>query len=245
MPKSPVQLPIWLRPEPAGRRPGLTREKIAAAALAIADAKGFDAVSMRRIAVKLGAGTMSLYHYVRSRDDLVALMDDALMAEILIPDDKLPADWRKAVTAIARRTRAVFVKHPWALVSMRGALPGPNGMRHFEQGLAALANAPMDRDGKLELLALVDDLVFGNTLRADETQMSGSRDPRVVEAFFGFAKRLLDTGKFPHTAAMFVEVDPAKAREAAGLGGDLLRFERGLSALLDDAQLRMKGARRK
>jgi AcrR family transcriptional regulator len=55
---------IWLREEPNARRPSHTRAEIAAAALAIADAEGFDAVSMRRVAEKLGAGTMTLYHYV-------------------------------------------------------------------------------------------------------------------------------------------------------------------------------------
>ena len=79
------RLPIWLRAEPVRRKPRFTREAIAAAAFAIADAKGFEAVSMRGIAAKLGAGTMTLYHYVRTKDDLVALMDDALMGEILIP----------------------------------------------------------------------------------------------------------------------------------------------------------------
>ena len=52
-------------------------------AFAIADSKGFEAVSMRKIAAKLGAGTMTIYHYVRTKDDLVALMDDALMGEVV------------------------------------------------------------------------------------------------------------------------------------------------------------------
>src|SRR5271165_563117 len=55
----------------------LTREKIAAAALSIADKEGFEAVSMRRVARELKAGTMSLYYYVRTKDDLIAVMDDA------------------------------------------------------------------------------------------------------------------------------------------------------------------------
>src|SRR5215207_5547112 len=68
-------MPIWARPEPGERRPAHTREKIAETAIAIADAEGFEAVSMRRIAAELGAGTMTLYHYVRTKDELVALMD--------------------------------------------------------------------------------------------------------------------------------------------------------------------------
>ena len=88
---------IWDRPEPGSRRPRHTREQIAAAALAIADREGFEAVSMRRVAAEVGAGTMTLYHYVRTKDDLIDLMDDAIMGEVLIPDGELPATWREAM----------------------------------------------------------------------------------------------------------------------------------------------------
>src|SRR5262245_47329486 len=114
----------------------LSRETIAAAALAIADTEGFTAVSMRRVAEELGAGTMSLYYYVKTKAELVAAMDDALMAEVVVPT--LPKHWRKALTAIAQRTRDVFIRHPWALSSMQSAPPGVNAMRHMEQCLKAL-----------------------------------------------------------------------------------------------------------
>src|ERR1700722_16400026 len=94
----------------------LSRESIAAAALAIADAEGFAAVSMRRVAQEMGVGTMSLYYYVKTKDDLVAVMDDALMGEILVPS--LPKGWKRAIAEIAARTLAVYLRHPWALVSM-------------------------------------------------------------------------------------------------------------------------------
>src|ERR1700677_1658081 len=99
----------------------LSREKIAAAALAIADAEGFSSVSMRRIAQEMGVGTMSLYYYVKTKADLIAVMDNALMAEVLAPS--LPANWREALTVIAARTRDVFLRHPWALSSMLSAPP--------------------------------------------------------------------------------------------------------------------------
>src|ERR1043165_2465523 len=89
--------PIWVHPAPGSRRPKLTREQIATCALAIADAEGFDAVSMRRIAEELGVGTMTLYYYVRTKDDLLALIDDALMAEVVARTVPLPGGWRPAV----------------------------------------------------------------------------------------------------------------------------------------------------
>src|SRR6185437_6656222 len=109
-------------------------------------------VSMRRIASRLGSSTMSLYYYVRTKADLVALMDDALMGEALVPEGQLPREWREALTAIARRTRDVFTRHPWALLSLQGAPPGPNAMRHFEQALEAVEQAPLSLQGKLALL---------------------------------------------------------------------------------------------
>src|ERR1700728_2329250 len=100
----------------------LSRDKIAAAAIAVADAEGFASVSMRRIAEDLGVGTMSLYYYVKTKADLIGAMDDAIMAEVLVPS--LPTNWRPALVAIATRTRDAFMRHPWALHSMLSVAPG-------------------------------------------------------------------------------------------------------------------------
>jgi len=139
-------------------KPRLTREKIAATALAIADKEGFAAVSMRRVAKELQVGTMSLYYYVKTKDDLIEVMDDALMGEALLPS--CPKDWRRAMTEIAKRTHAVFIRHPWALVAMLSAPPGINAMRHTEQCLEVLAETSMTAKQKITLLATVDDFVF-------------------------------------------------------------------------------------
>ena len=234
MSTSDKDLPLWLRPEPGRRRPRFTRETIANAALAIADAEGFEAVSMRRIADALDAGTMTLYHYVRTKAELVALMDDALMGEVVLPDDELPKGWREALTAIARRTRDVFRRHPWALVSMRGAVPGPNSARHFEQSLAALSRTSFDRRTKLELLALVDDFVFGHILRSSERQPSSSPDPDAqMAAVRAWAARQYESGAFPHTRAFFGRTSAEKAvAEVTGSDDEEGRFERGLAMLL-------------
>jgi AcrR family transcriptional regulator len=238
MSRSEDRGPIWARPEPGSRRPRFTREQFASVALAVADAEGFEAVSMRRVAAELGAGTMSLYHYLRGKDDLLALMDDALMGESLVPDGELPAGWREAVTAIARRTRAVYLRHPWALYAMQGeravqgAPIGPNGMRHFEQSLAALAEAPLDTRAKLDLLAIVDAYVFGTVLQSGETRARGEVDPGAAEALMEFALGQLRTGRYPHLQAL--SGDPAAA-SIADVGLLEERFERGLRLLLDGA----------
>jgi len=232
---------IWMRPEPGDRKPRFSREKIAQAALDIADSAGFEAVSMREVASRLGAGTMTLYHYVRTKDDLVALMDDALLAEVLVPAAELPKGWRAQLSAIALRTRAVYERHPWALLAMRGARPGPNGLRHFEQCLAALAETRLDIQAKLELLGVIDDLVCGHALRAGEmAALEGGAE--TADSYQQFAQRQLATGQFPHMAALFGDTDmrEAEARMSA-FTSSAQRFERGLRALLDAAERGMRG----
>jgi AcrR family transcriptional regulator len=225
--------PIWARPAPGTRRPRLTREQIAEAALAIADSEGFDEVSMRRIAAELDAGTMTLYYYVKTKDDLVSLMDDAIMAEVVLPPERLPVGWRAGVLAIARTSRDVFVRHPWALYALQGARIGPNGLRHMEQSLAVLADAPFDLKGKLRLLSIVDDYVFGHVLRISES-WAHAMDAKVMNLVTEFFATQLATGAYPHLQAMIGDDDVLAvfSRLARWMTEDA-RFEAGLQALLD------------
>lgn len=243
MPKRAADRSIWLRPE-AGERSGrLTREKISAAALSIADSEGFEAVSMRRIAARLGASPMSLYYYIHTKADLVALMDDALMGECLVPQGELPQGWREALSAIARRTREVFARHPWALLAMRGAPPGPNAMRHFEQSLEAVEGAPMSLEGKLTLLQVVDDFVFGHSLRTAEAEALFRGDSDLARSAEALSQQLFETGAFPRTAALFSQADLRDAaRNRQWLMED--RFERSLAVVLDGAAQRLSRATR-
>ena len=97
---------LWSRQPPGSRKPRYTLDQIAEAAMRIADTEGIDALSMRRLAAELGAGTMTLYHYVRGKDELLALVTDRVMGEVIVPDDEFPDGWREAMTTIAHRTRA-------------------------------------------------------------------------------------------------------------------------------------------
>src|SRR5207248_1746581 len=109
-------LDVWTRVPPSGRRPKLSREHLAATAVRLADAEGMAALSMRRIAAELDVGTMSLYHYVRTKDELLTLVTDAVMGEVVIPDTiPIPSDWRAALTLLATRSRAAMQRHPWML----------------------------------------------------------------------------------------------------------------------------------
>jgi len=226
--------PIWTQPPPGRRRPRYTREQIAAAALAIADAEGYEAVSMRRVAAELGAGTMTLYHYVRTKDDLRALMDDAMMAELLVPPGELATDWREAIAEIARRSRIAFRRHPWALTTREsGEAGGPNGLRHFEQSLAAVAGTGLDVAARLEIIAMVDDYVIGFSTREAAMHDAGGVED-IPTALLDYLQRQLDTGEYPHIAELASGGEP---REVVGrIVATMLdeqRFERGLARVLD------------
>src|SRR6266536_2361094 len=130
---------IWVRPEVTGRgrRPTYTRSQIARAAIDIADAEGIEAVSMRRVAAAIGAGTMTLYRYVRNKDELYALMADEVAPGP--PAGAPPADWRTALRGMAFDIRRVVRRHPWYPELSAGVgMPGPNGIRGLEYALAGI-----------------------------------------------------------------------------------------------------------
>ncbi|HVW47981.1 MAG TPA: TetR/AcrR family transcriptional regulator C-terminal domain-containing protein [Solirubrobacterales bacterium] len=223
---------IWFRQEPASRRPAHKRADIARAALEIADTEGFDAVSMRRVAQRLGAGTMTLYHYVRNKGELIALMSDAVMAEVVVPEGELSDDWRTALTQIANRSHDAFRAHHWIFQRMGDdGAPGPNGMRHFEQSLQAVAGLGLGREQTFEVIGQIDDYVFGYSLRelqeAEEQEHGWS--PEVVDFF----RRELATGAYPLIGEFFGDDFEASFDEAMQFMADETRFDRGLARLLD------------
>jgi AcrR family transcriptional regulator len=222
---------IWFRQEPASRRPAHTRADIARAAVEIADAEGFDAVSMRRVAQRLGAGTMTLYHYVRNKDELITLMSDAVMSEVLVPDEELADDWRTAVTQIATRTRNTFAAHHWIFERMGDGRPGPSGMRHFEQSLRAVAPLGLGRNETFELIGLIDDYVFGYSLREVQERKEHERGwpPEVLDFF----RRELASGNYPLINDFFGEDIDSSFEAIFEFLSQPGRFERGLNRLLD------------
>jgi AcrR family transcriptional regulator len=232
--------PIWSRPAPGERRPSLTREKIVASAMALVDQEGIAALSMRRIAQDLGVGTMTLYHYVRTKDELLDLIDDAMMGELLLSDDELPPDdWRKGLTAIAMRSREVHRRHPWIIRTLDGLgnRIGPNGLRHFEQSLAAVAGTGLGPEDRLDIISLVDEYAFGFGLRAASD--TGHEETGAFAEIAAYVESQLDTGDFPHIEALFPPgVDRAEVwQRFEEIERDETRFRRGLDRLLDGIAL--------
>jgi len=226
-------LDVWTRREPGARRASLSREEIAAAAVALADAEGVEAVSMRRIAAELGVGTMTLYHYVKTKEELMTLVTDLVMGEVVLPaDEALPDDWRDALTVVARRSKAAFDRHPWMLDVVDEPGLGPNSVRHFDQSLAAVAHLDQPVGVRLDVVRAVDEYVFGFAV------MNRNNAPVAAEGvkdeMFSYVSGLLATGDYPQLQAMVADdgLEGAWA-QVADHAVDTGRFERNLRRLLD------------
>jgi AcrR family transcriptional regulator len=227
-------LDLWTRAEPGSRKPRFTRDDIAATAIRIADAEGFDAVSMRRIAADLGAGTMTLYHYIRTKDELLTLVTDAVMGEVVLPPDaELPREWRAAITLIACRSRDAILRHPWMLDIHDDPPIGPNSVRHFDQSYGAIAEMPVPLRQKMELIMAVDEYVFGYCLHernnVDQVGADGLPDPMRQ-----YVNDLISTGEYPQLSHLAREHGLESAWEQMEAAvRDEGRFERNLARLLD------------
>lgn len=127
-------------PREAAVDAGLSKQRVVIEAMRLADLNGVDSLSMRHLARSLGAGAMSLYHYVASRDELLDAMVDVVFAEIELPT--LDGDWHAAMRCQAESTRHVLARHPWAIALMESrTTPGPANLRHREAFTACLRQA--------------------------------------------------------------------------------------------------------
>ncbi|WP_409496191.1 TetR/AcrR family transcriptional regulator [Amycolatopsis sp. cmx-11-12] len=138
---------VWVRPPKRKReQPSLSREQIVSAAIELLDAEGIDALSMRKLGIRLGVAAASMYTHVASKDELVELVVDEIYGEVALPE---PGPWRAAATRFAHDLRSVFLRHPWigSLLGEAGvAYLGPNVLRLSEAALALFEDAGFSLD---------------------------------------------------------------------------------------------------
>ncbi|MEU7693688.1 TetR family transcriptional regulator [Microbispora sp. SCL1-1] len=212
---------VWDRPEPPTRPAPLDRGRIVAAAIALADEGGLEAVSLRKVAARLDVGPMRLYGYISTKEELFDLMVDEVYAEIL-PGER-PGDWREALHGLAHRTRQAGLRHEW-LADLLGGRPslGPNALAVTEATLAAF-DGLTDLDTVIRAVEVVNAYVIGAirreiaNLRAERA--TGLSDREWQHASGPHVTRMLATGRFP-ALTKFVhdgtEVEP-EASFATGL----------------------------
>ena len=150
-------------PNSAARAP-LSRGRVLDAAVALADAGGIEALTMRRLGQELGVEAMSLYRHVASKDDLLDGMVDAVFGEIELPSEG--TDWRTAMRRRALSVRAALTRHPWATPLMQSrSTPGPATLRHHDAVIGSLRSAGFPIALVAHAFSALDSYIYGFALQ--------------------------------------------------------------------------------
>ncbi|MEV0247142.1 TetR/AcrR family transcriptional regulator [Nocardia sp. NPDC050712] len=187
-----------------GPRHALAPEQVVGAAIAVADAdRDIAPLSMRRVADRLGVGTMSLYTYVASRDELVEAMLDSIYADVVRAlRESAPQGWRAGLHVVADLNWQMYQQHPWALQVFTGrpAL-GPNAIEKYDRELSVLAGSGLDDVQMDAVLTLVHTHVEGVARRRIDAEQAvrrtGVTDQQWWEAVSPALAEVLEPGRFP------------------------------------------------
>lgn len=155
---------LWRGDEQPSPRSGLTVGRIVEAGIELADEAGLDALSMRRVAERLGVGAMSLYTYVPGKQELVVLMVEQVYGE-LPADDPAPG-WREGLTRMADEYWGLYQRHDWLLdVPVTRPVTGPNMMDRYERELALVDGLGLDDLEMNATIELIQEHVAGAARR--------------------------------------------------------------------------------
>ena len=209
---------------PRQRRSRLSREDVAAAALVLADSEGVDALTMRRLADRLGVGTMTLYGYFPSKRALLEGVMEAAVEDV--PSFGIEGAWRPRLRELVIATRQLLVRHP-SLVEIRTRQPilAPEAFRLTERAMAILLEAGFAKGEAARAFRLLFVYIFGfaalSPAGVEEESRAGARA----------ALMALSPDEYPTLAGVVEE-------GAAAMGGDSV-FEFGLDLILDGLAARL------
>ncbi|SEF20427.1 regulatory protein, tetR family [Amycolatopsis pretoriensis] len=233
------QPPLWLRPEQGtrGPKPAHSWRDVALAAIRIADAEGLDAVSMRRVAAALGAGTTSLYRYVSKKDEVLELMGDEVQGELR--NTALPAGWRDGLRTIARSLREVCLRHLWFANVLAGrAIHGPHSLRWRERTLSAFDGMDLGTDEMLAALGTLSAFVLGHVLGeladGEAARRSGLSHDQWMDREGEYGPMIMDSCAYPRFTRVMIEAELPHAadRQNRGFEAGLDRVPAGIAAHL-------------
>jgi AcrR family transcriptional regulator len=209
----------------AAQRVPLTRKRLLAGAVAVADAGGLDALTIRSLAGELGVKPMAIYHHVAGKDEILGGMIDAVFDEIALPPTVV--DWRSAIRVRAVSARDVLRRHPWAIGLMDSRRsPGPATLRHHEAVIATLRRAGFPLRAVGHAYSLLDSYTYGFAVQEAALPMDADDAPAMVEAFL----EQVDRDTYPNLADLATEFASRSADE------DVDEFEVGLDLVLDSLE---------
>ncbi|GAA4430612.1 TetR/AcrR family transcriptional regulator [Georgenia halophila] len=211
----------------------LSRERIVAAAIEIADENGLDAVSMRRVAQRLGAGAMSLYRHVADKDELVVAMVEQVNAGHVYPD-AAEMTWRESMHTLARYDWSAYLAHPWMLTATATVTPpfGTASLAAMEWALTALEPLGLPQQEAARAVMTMNNYVQGSARVVLGARRPGADD----DPGRSWQQRLgeVDLTEFPRLRQLIDQ--PLRDRERDW-------FDEGLDVILDGVQARSLLAR--
>jgi AcrR family transcriptional regulator len=211
----------------------LTRERVLRAAVALADREGIESLTMRKLADELGAGAMSLYHYVPNKEQLLAGMIDIVFGEIELPTTDV--DWRTAMRRRALSTRAALNRHRWAVGRMEGTHAGLSNARVHDAVLGCLRQAGFSIEMTIQAMSVQDAYIYGFALQEKDIPFETVEESTVVAERQGYDDEAL-AKEFPYLAEVV-------AGHVAKVGYDFAQaFEFGLDLILDALEKRRDAA---
>ncbi|MBW0273299.1 TetR family transcriptional regulator [Nocardia sp. MH4] len=213
-----------------GPKPALTLDGIVAEAIALADAEGLSALSMQRLAERLGFTKMSLYRYVPGKEQLTALMLDAAMGDPPAPG-AAPAHWRTGLRAWVEAIFERYRAHPWAIELTLGVRPiGPNEMSWTEAALTALDGTGLTGPERLDTIVLLNG--HARSLAQLVESVGGEAAQRFTDQFTAMMSAAGD--RFPAVTTAFAEEVATGAGASAAPGA---AFEYGVDRILDGLEV--------
>jgi AcrR family transcriptional regulator len=220
-------------PEPssAGGRVQLSRDRVLAGAVALADEGGVAALTIRSLAGHLGVKPMSLYHYVANKSEILDGIVDVVFGEIDLP--AVAADWRSEIFLRATSARRVLRKHPWAIGLLESRIsPGPATLAHHDAMLGTLRGAGFSVRLTAHAYALLDAYVYGFALAEAALPFDGPES--VTEVATPIVQSFPD-GCYPH----LVELTTDHILQPGYDFGD--EFDFGLDLILDSLSRLLPG----
>ncbi len=162
-------------------RVSLSRERVLQAAIAVADAGGIAALTMRSLAQELGVKPMSVYHYVANKDEILDAIVDLAYAEVELP--ALGGDWQAEMQHRAESARSMLRRHPWAIALLQSRLnPGPATLRHHDAVIGCLLDGGVSMRQTAHAFAVIDSYVHGFAMSETALPINGPESVADVAA---------------------------------------------------------------
>ena len=182
-------------------RPQLSRERILAGAVAVADKGGVDALTIRSLAAHLGVKPMSLYYYVANKSEILDAIVDGIFNEISLPT--VDGDWRAEIHLRATSARHVLRRHSWVIGLLESRTsPGPATLTHHDAMLGTLRGAGFSIQMTAHAYALIDSYVYGFALQEAALPFDGPET--VTEVAVPMMEQFAD-GQYPHLVELATE----------------------------------------